>query len=288
MGTTPTTRSGRDSGQRHLRDVAYATRSPYQLADIYLPSSGDGPFPTIVFVHGGGYVSGDKTALVPGLVSAANRRGLAVVSVGYRLLGEADFPAQIHDVKAAVRWVHAAAGDYTLDAEAVAIWGTSAGGHLAALVGTSEGVAALQDDSLGHAQHPPRVAAVVDWYGPADFLSMRDYLEEQRRAYGAGLTFPLDYITRRIDDAPELVAAANPASHAGPGDPPVLIAHGQDDVVVPVQQSLDLAEALRGRMGPDRVTLEIVPGAGHGTGAFLNADTIAGTLDWIEGALGIV
>ena len=271
---------------RHFRDVAYATSSPAQRADVYLPSTGDGPFPVIVFVHGGGYVTGDKSALIPGLVSAANRRGFAVVSAGYRLLTEADFPAQIHDVKAAVRWVRASAsGMYALDAESIAIWGASAGGHLAALVGTSEGVDLLQDDTLGYADVPARVAAVVDWFGPADFIAMRDYLGEVRRIEGGEVTFPLDYITRRIDDSPELVEAANPATHADPRDPPILIQHGDADAVVPVQQSIALAEGLTARMGRDKVTLEIASGEGHGTGIFVSTEAVALVLDWIEDAL---
>jgi acetyl esterase/lipase len=271
--------------QRHFRDVPYASRSSRQTADIYLPSSGSGPFPVIVFIHGGGYVSGDKAAIVPGLVSAANRRGFAVVSVGYRLLDEADFPAQIHDVKAAIRWVRASAGAYAFDAGRIAAWGTSAGGHLAALAGTSEGVALLEDPSLGHADEAAGVNAVVDWYGPADFVALRDHLEAERRLSGGGVTFPLDYITQRIDDSPELVEAANPATHADPGDPPIFIRHGDADEVVPAQQSLALAEALVERMGASKVTLEIEPGEGHGTGVFIATDTVAGTLDWIEDAL---
>ena len=271
---------------RHFREVAYATASPAQRADVYLPSTGDGPFPVVVFVHGGGFVSGDKSALIPGLVSTANRRGFAVVSVGYRLLAEADFPAQIHDVKAAVRWIRAsAASTYSLDPGSIAIWGASAGGHLAALVGTSEGVDLLQDDTLGYADVPPRVAAVVDWFGPADFIAMRDYLNEARGVEGGEMTFPLDYITRRIDDSPELVLAANPATHADPGDPPILIQHGDADAVVPVQQSIALAEQLAARMGRDRVTLEIASGEGHGTGIFVSTEAVALVLDWIEDAI---
>jgi len=271
---------------RHFHDVAYATASPAQRADVYLPSTGDGPFPVVVFVHGGGFVSGDKTALIPGLVSAANRRGFSVVSVGYRLLAEAEFPAQIHDVKAAVRWIRArAASTYALDPDSIAIWGASAGGHLAALVGTSEGVDLLQDDTLGYADVPPRVAAVVDWFGPADFIAMRDYLDDLRRIEGGGMTFPLDYITRRIDESPDLVEAANPATHADSGDPPILIQHGDADAVVPVQQSIALAEQLAARMGREKVTLEIARGEGHGTGVFLSTEGVALVLDWIEDVL---
>lgn len=119
--------------------VAYATGSPSQQLDIYLPKTGTGPFPVIVFIHGGGFMVGDKNdgQEVPA-VSAVDR-GYAVVSVNYRMSGEAKFPAAIHDIKAAIRFIKANAAKYHLDPSKVATWGDSAGAHFAALVGTSGG-----------------------------------------------------------------------------------------------------------------------------------------------------
>lgn len=270
--------------QREFFDVPYAEDSPRQQADVYLPKEGEGPFPVIVYLHGGGYVDGDKTALVPGLVEVANARGYAVVSAGYRLLHDADFPAQVADVKAVIRWVRASHEEYAFDTDAIALWGVSAGGHLAALAGTSAGVPELTDVALGNASESEAVDAVVDWFGPADFIALRDYLEHERQQSGGRVTFALDYITQHIDSSPELVQAANPSWHADPDDPPILIHHGDSDAVVPLQQSLILANELSAFMGEEKVTLWVESGEGHGTGVFLTRENLERTLDWIESA----
>lgn len=284
--SAPFPRSDRPAApaQREFFDVPYANVSPRQQVDVYLPTDGEGPFPVIVYVHGGGYVDGDRTALIPGLVKVANARGYAVVSAGYRLLQDAAFPAQIADVKAAVRWVRASADEYAFDAEVVAVWGVSAGGHLAALAGTSAGVDELTDASLGNADESDAVCAAVDWFGPADFIALRDYLEQERRQAGGRVTFALDYITQHIDSSPEMIQAANPSWHADADDPPILIHHGDADAVVPLQQSLILANELSAFMGEEKVTLWVESGEGHGTGVFLTRDNLERTLDWIESA----
>lgn len=122
---------------RKWLDLAYASASPAQKLDIYLPDAGDGPFPVIMAVHGGAFMGGDKAdmQLKPMLEGLA--RQYAVVSINYRLSGESLFPAQIHDVKTAIRWVKANARRYALDGSRIALWGGSAGGHLSALAGTS-------------------------------------------------------------------------------------------------------------------------------------------------------
>ena len=144
-------------------DVAYADASESQKLDIYLPNSGSGPFPVIVAIHGGAFLMGDKAdgQLTPML--AGLDRGYAVVSINYRLSNEAKFPAQINDVKAAIRFVRANAGTYGLDPNKIAAWGGSSGGYLAAMLGTSGGVADLEDTSQGS---PDQSSAVrQSWIG---------------------------------------------------------------------------------------------------------------------------
>ena len=163
---------------RKWQDIAYADQSPAQKLDIYLPETGDGPFPVILSIHGGAFSGGDKrdgqvTPMLEGL-----KRGYAVVSINYRLSGESIWPAQINDCKAAVRWIRANAGHYKLAADKIAAWGGSAGGHLSAMLGTSGDVAALEDLSQGNAQQSSRVQVVVDWFGPTNFLTM-DELQKQ-------------------------------------------------------------------------------------------------------------
>lgn len=159
-------------------DVAYADVSETQKLDIYLPNEGEGPFPVIIQIHGGAFKSGDKASgeLTPAL--AGLERGYAVVAVNYRLSGEAKFPAQINDIKAAIRFIRANAETYNINPDKIATWGGSAGGSLSALAGTSGGVEELQDDSLGNAELSDSVQAAVDWFGPIYFSTMDAEFEE--------------------------------------------------------------------------------------------------------------
>jgi len=269
-------------------DISYAATSPAQRLDLHLPTQGTGPFPVIVQIHGGAFAGGDKAdgQLTP--VLAALGRGYAVVAINYRLSGEARFPAQIQDVKAAIRWIRANAARLGLDPSRIAVWGNSAGGHLAALAGTSGGVAALEDLSLGNADLSSRVQAVVDWYGPIDFLQM----DPQFRASGLGHP---DHSAAEspegrllggaLADVPDRVAAANPETYVTADDPPFLVQHGTADPLVPTQQSVHFAAALRGVLGEDRVTLGLLEGAGHGGPAFATPQNLALVLDFLDRTL---
>jgi predicted alpha/beta-fold hydrolase len=141
------------------KNIAYANASATQTLDIYLPQ-GDGPFPLVINVHGGGFMMGDKSN--PALTDQLLKAGYAVASVNYRLSGEAKAPAQIEDVKAAVRWLRANAAQYKLNPDKFAAFGQSAGGNLVALLGTSCGVAELEGADLGNADQSSCVQAVVD------------------------------------------------------------------------------------------------------------------------------
>ena len=157
---------------REWRDVAYATQSEAQKMDIFLPATGDGPFPVIISIHGGAFKMGDKADGQETAAKEGLNYGYAVASINYRLSGEAIWPAQIYDVKAAIRWIRANASQYGLNSAKIAVWGGSAGGHLSAMAGTSGGVSSLEDTSLGNAGQSSRVQAVVDWFGPINFLTM--------------------------------------------------------------------------------------------------------------------
>jgi acetyl esterase/lipase len=153
-------------------DVPYATVSASQALDIWIPTTGSGPFPLVIFIHGGAFQGGDK-AMEGGNVAAVLDAGYAAASLNYRLSGEALFPAAVQDVKAAVRFLRANAGEYGLDPDRFAAWGESAGGNLVSLLGTTGDQATIFDDpALGNADTSSAVQAVVDWYGPTDFLQM--------------------------------------------------------------------------------------------------------------------
>src|SRR5947209_5066676 len=160
------------------RDLAYAQVSAAQKLDLYLPGA-QGPFPLVIYVHGGAFKFGDKgdneaSGAFPFLLAA----GYALTSINYRLSGEARFPAQIHDVKTAVRWLRANAVSCHIDPERIGAWGASAGGHLVSLLATSGGATALEGAELGHAEQSSRIQAVVSWYAPIDFLHMDAQLME--------------------------------------------------------------------------------------------------------------
>lgn len=258
--------------ERELRDVAYASGSPAQKLDLHLPRVA-GPFPVVLWVHGGAWRSGDKALGAHAPQRRLLERGWALASVNYRLSSEATFPAQLHDVRAAVRWLRTHAAALGLDAGRMAAWGASAGGHLAALLGTTGNIPALDGESAGAAAVSSGVRAVVDWFGPTDFLRMDAQAEENGCPpyEGAGHAAPDSPESRLlgapITERPDLVRAANPCTYVDHHAPPFLIQHGRRDCVVPWQQSELLRAALLPVLGPERVRLTLLD-AGHGGGAF--------------------
>jgi acetyl esterase/lipase len=235
------------------RDVAYGTHERQKL-DVYVPK-GDGSFPLVLWVHGGGWEGGSKDSAGP--VVNLLTRGYAVASTNYRLSRHAPFPAQIHDVKAAVRYLRANAKKYHLDPDRFGVAGGSAGGHLVALLGTSGDVKELEGD-IGPKDVSSQVQCVIDFFGPTDLLRLSPAGSKENpvtRLLGGSTT-----------DKRELAVSANPITYVSKDDPPFLIVHGDKDPVVPLSQSELLYEALK-KAGVD-TTLKVVPEAGHGNGIF--------------------
>ena len=240
-----------------FRDLVYARAGEKALLlDLYLPVQDGGPWPVIVWVHGGAWQQGSKEN--PRALRMV-ARGYAVASINYRLSQEATFPAQIHDCKAAVRWLRAHAAAYSLDPERIGAWGGSAGGHLVALLGTAGDVPALEGD-LGHGDQSSRVQAVCDFYGPSDFCRMNDVAGAMD--HDAADSPESQLIGAPIQERRDRVARANPIAYVGPDTPPFLIVHGDHDWTVILNQSQLLYRALR--VGGVQATLHIVEGAGHG------------------------
>jgi acetyl esterase/lipase len=276
------------AGAPAYSDVAYATKSPSEKLDIYLPSGGAKPYPVIVTIHGGAFAMGDKADGQQTPMLAALDRGYAVVPVDYRLSGEAQFPAAVQDVKAAIRYLRANAAKYGLDAQRIAVWGDSAGGNLAAMVGTSAGVKAFEDASLGNASQSDAVQAVVDWFGPIDFGTMDAQFEKSGSGpanHSAADSPESRYLGAELASVPEKVKASDPATYVSAEDPPVLIEHGTADPNVPVEQSKEFAAALTRVLGPDKVTIKLLPGAGHMDPAFMTQENIGFCLDWLDAHL---
>jgi acetyl esterase/lipase len=218
---------------------------PLEL-DLWLPPEGHGAVPVVVFLHGGGWRMGSRHSAGPAYRAAdpspfeeIAQAGIAVAGVDYRLSGEATWPAQLHDAKAAVRWLRDRADDLGLDPERIAAWGESAGGHLAELLGLVTDPA-LEGD-VGVRGTSSRVAAVVAWYAPSDVAAVAPDTggdpadPASREAQLLGAPAP---------SVPELAAQASPVSHVAPGAPPFLLLHGEADRFVPCIQSVRLHTAL--------------------------------------------
>ncbi len=269
------------------QDIVYADRSPAQKLDIYLPAAGNAPYRVIVHIHGGAFRSGDKAGGAHLPVLEGLKRGYAVVSINYRLSGEALFPAQIHDVKAAIRWIRANAAQYGFDPQRIATWGDSAGGYLSLFAGVSARARELEDLSLGNPDQPCNVQAVVAWYPVTDFLKM----DEQVSAYGLkpgdGLHADADspeslLLGAPIGSVPELVKAANPETYISPSAPPFLLQHGTKDNLVPTLQSIHFAELLEMAIGREMVLLDLLEGARHADPMFETPANVKRVLDFID------
>jgi acetyl esterase/lipase len=247
-----------------ITDVPYATVSPAQVMDIYLPE-GKGPFPVVVLIHGGAFKMGDKQMETQN-AKALVARGYAAASINYRLSGEAKYPAQIEDCKAAVRFLRANATKYNLNPDKIGSWGSSAGGNLSAMLGTSSGVAELEGASLGNAGISSKVIASVDWFGPINFCTM----DAEASALGFtcrtnGESSPeSQLIGKAVQSAPELVAKANPTTYISADDAAFFIQAGSMDHNIPYTQSRNFYDALKSIVGAYKVSFELLEGAGHG------------------------
>jgi acetyl esterase/lipase len=269
------------AGVKVVRDLEFAEldRLGNTLAlDLYLPDSPAGnaakpdapaqALPVIVWIHGGGWSSGSR-ANCPAAVFAA--QGFAVASISHRFSQQAIFPAQIHDCKAAIRWLRANAVEYGLDADRIGVWGASSGGHLAALLGTTGGVEEMEGRMGGNLAHSSQVQAVCVWFGPTDFLQMNAQAPPDSRIDHNAPTSPESrLIGGPIQQNRELARAANPITYITGKEPPFLIMHGDRDNMVPLGQSKLLYEALKA--ADVNATLHILEGAGHGTRAFADPE----------------
>lgn len=245
--------------------LAYGPHWRHRL-DIYLPAGIEAPAPAVVYIHGGGWRVGDKADAAlhaPALLE----RGIVVVGINYRFSQNDTFPAQIHDCKAAIRFLRAGASTYMIDPDRIGVFGKSAGGHLAALLGTSGDVAELEGDVGGNLDCSSRVQAVADHFGQTDLFAMGQYNPNPDSVESLLIGHPIMDIIEHMDD-PEyaalvaLVESAGSATHVTGDDPPFLIAHGTADTTVPPDQSTALHDSLLAESV--EAALRLVDGEGHG------------------------
>lgn len=250
--------------QPTFSDLAYGEHQRQKL-DLYLPEGAGGARPVVVWIHGGRWNGGDKYRAYP--AQMLTDAGFAVASIDYRFSSDAPFPAQINDCKGAIRWLRAHASEYGLDADRIGVWGRSAGGHLAALVGTSGDVAELEGDVGGNLDRSSRVQAAVDYSGPTDAFTFAEYADDCASGEPPLLGRCLGEIVAHVDDpdwAQWVTAArlASPVYSVTSDDPPFLIAHGTADTRVPPSQSQELYDRLVA--AGVQATLDLAPGAEHG------------------------
>jgi acetyl esterase/lipase len=220
------------------KDVVYASPGGRDLhLDLYLPKAGAGPFPAVVYIHGGGWVNGSKTAFQRQAAYMATK-GFVGACIQYRLSGEAKYPAAIHDSKAAVRWVRANAARYNVDPDKIGAAGGSAGGHLVGLLGTTAGMPAFEGDE-GNVGVSSRVRAVAAFNPAVDLVMFgKKASGDTENSVAAFLGCPYGANTK-------LWADATPLTHAGKDSAPFLFLHGTADTTVPYQQSVDMMNKLK-------------------------------------------
>ncbi|BCU79388.1 alpha/beta hydrolase [Luteolibacter sp. LG18] len=231
------------------------------MLDLYLPEKrkDDKPLPLVIFIHGGAWRAGDKSEgakLLPGLVAGGD---YAAASVAYRFTDQQPWPAQIHDCKAAVRYLRAHAKEHGLDPDRFAATGVSAGGHLALLIGLDGDTRTLEGD-LGHEPTvSSKVSCVANWFGPVQLETMT---WQGKMFKGADAIDPQDQLFPPGKDRLTLQRQASPATYITAGDPPVFTAHGTKDPLVPFAQAELLDERLK-KAGVSSY-LEKIEGGGHG------------------------
>lgn len=227
-------------------DIVYCSPGGQELKLDMARPAGDGPFPAIVFIHGGGWYLGDRSAYRDSIQEAA-KRGYVAATVSYRLMrfdakqkdttrATPIFPAQVHDVKAAVRWLRANAAKYHIDPERIGATGASAGGHLSLMLGLTDEHAKLEGEG-GHPEQSSRIQAVVNVFGPTEMASAQ-------KKSTLHFLFRL-FLDGTPEEAAETYKAASPLTYVSSDDPPVLTLQGDLDPIVPVDQATKLDEAMK-------------------------------------------
>lgn len=260
------------------RDVEYgrAGQRPL-LAHLLLPREPrTQPLPVVVFVHGGAWRGGSRDVGIPALAPLVASGDYAGVSVGYRLSQEAIWPAQIHDCKAAIRWVRAQAKKYGFDPNKIGVWGGSAGGHLVSLLGTSGDVKELEGEN-GSPGFSSRVQCVVDFCGPSDFLEFAKFKRTALPPTASPDSPESMLLGGPVLERQEAARQASPVTYASADDPPFLIVHGTDDPLVPYSQAELLYAALK-KAGA-RPLLVKIEGGGHGIGGPQVSERVRAFLD---------
>jgi acetyl esterase/lipase len=257
------------------RDVVYATVGDQQLRlDVYRPQS-EGKRPVVIWIHGGAWRAGSKDRVpVTGLLN----RGFAIASIDYRLSPVAEFPAQIHDIKAAIRFLRANAPTWGFDPDRFIIAGSSAGGHLAALVGVSNGVGALEGSVGDNPRSSSNVQSVVSFYGASNLQTIL----AQSTPHGLSVRVPALQLLLGGQPAeqPDLAKLASPVTHVDASDPPLLLVHGDQDPQMPINQAHELHGRYKQLGLP--VEFEVIHGGAHGGKRFFDDNMLSRVAEYLK------
>ncbi|WP_231733992.1 alpha/beta hydrolase [Calycomorphotria hydatis] len=256
-----------------VKDIEFANVDGHSLKlDLYLADGESSPL--VVWIHGGGWRGGKKSKCY---VTWLTDHGYSVASVSYRLTDKAIFPAQIHDCKGAVRWLRANAEKYGYDTSKIAVTGASAGGHLAALLGTTSDVSELEGTVGGNLDQSSRVDAIVDYYGATDFIQRTKTQPHKTIKKGSIVNLLLG---GPADKKVELARLASSAFHVTQDDPPLLILHGKKDDKVLVGQSERIVDVYQQAGLP--VTLYVLENSGHGGKEFYQSENRQRVVDFLN------
>ncbi len=283
---TPTVFDPSPISRKYL-DVQYGSL-PEQKLDVYLPAEGDGPFPLLIYVHGGGWSMGTKREGALPCIIDATQFGYAVISVDYRLAPGVRFPEFLFDVKTAVRWARANASEYRFDPDRFGMLGDSAGGHLTLMVGFTAGHPEYEGEEYGWAGVSSAVQAICDMYGPS-------ILDADGAAFLKETGVPSLSFQRTGDDGQAISSMAqafttdknmlhliSPISYVHKDIPPTLIQQGEKDPIVPLQHSTLLAEKIDRVCGKGRVDLRLYPERTHSDGAFMGRENCLEVLPFFD------
>lgn len=246
--------------------------SPRQQLNIIYPFEGEPPYRTIVHFHGGNWQSGSREAAANAPAYQAIYQGYALVDVGYRLADEAHWPAQLHDAKAAIRYLRANADKYELNAERIVVMGSGSGGHLAQMLAATNGDAVAEDPSMGHDDQSSGVQGVVSWAGASDITAMAPAGQPAADAL-------MGYSAYQSD----LALEASPVAHIHKEYPPLFLVHGTNDRVIPFDQSARMAIRVNAGTGKPTARLKLLAGAGHQ--ALGTEEVVIESLDFVDGIL---
>lgn len=299
-------------GRKGFFDLPYG-ESEAQKMDIFLPD-GEGPFPVIISIHGGGFIAGDKRQkemLEPMLYGL--KRGIAVCALNYRLSGEVCFPEPVKDIKQGIRFLKAKAGEYHLDSDKMIVWGGSAGGYMALMACLFAEDSDYDNKADPYLNLKADVAGGIAWYPLTDIASCDEELEtnsiikkalsientDLNEEYETAMPVSLEsefpfyncdgwlsmFVGERADSGKEIVKKASPIYAIHKNIPPVFIQHGTGDEIVPMQQSIRFAISVNALCGEERVRMELVPNAIHSSVLFETEENLKKVFAFVEAIL---